>query len=128
VETWGWFFRLSTDRHFHGLAIRSAAGNTLVNPNKGVLLVASNLPQLIADKTYEMWLIPKGSTPRPAGLFQSDPSGVAVHTATPDVIVVTLEPESGSAAPTSSPIIAVPVGVGRPSHSMTTAARLTALY
>lgn len=81
-------------------------GNFFLNPRLGVLLMASNLPALPAGKTYEMWVIPKGGAPRPAGLFQSGPQGTAMHilpgTVDPNVtLAVTVEPESGSAAPTS---------------------------
>jgi hypothetical protein len=81
-------------------------GNFFLNPRLGVLLIASNLPALPAGRAYEMWVIPKGSMPVPAGLFQSGPQGTAMHIlpgiVDPNVTVaVTVEPESGSAAPTS---------------------------
>jgi hypothetical protein len=88
-------------------------GNVFVNPRSGVLLMASNLPPLTAGKTYEMWVIPKSGAPRPAGLFQSTEAGTAFHilsgpvdVATLGAVAVTVEPESGSPAPTSTPIIA----------------------
>jgi len=91
-------------------------GTVLVNPMSGVLLIASNLPALPAGKTYEMWLIPKGGAPKPAGLFRSDASGSAVHLARGPVdrwtsaVAVSVEPEAGSAAPTTTPIVVAPVG------------------
>jgi hypothetical protein len=86
-------------------------GNFFLNPRMGVLLIASNLSALPAGRAYEMWLIPKGGAPRPAGLFQSGPQGTAMHilpgTVDPDVTVaVTVEPESGSPAPTSGILFA----------------------
>jgi anti-sigma-K factor RskA len=90
-------------------------GNVFVHPKLGVLLIASNLPALQPGKTYEMWVIPKGGAPRPAGLFQSE-GGTAMHILSGPVdlaslgaVAVTLEPESGSAAPTTTPIIVAPV-------------------
>jgi len=87
-------------------------GNIFVNPRSGLLLIASNLPQLTSGKTYEMWVIPKGGAPRPAGLFQSGEAGTAFHIlsgpveiATLAAVAVTVEPESGSPAPTTTPII-----------------------
>jgi anti-sigma-K factor RskA len=82
-------------------------GNFFLNPRMGVLLIASNLPALPAGKAYEMWVIPKGGAPRPGGLFQSGPQGAAMHILTGAVdsdvsLAVTVEPESGSAAPTSN--------------------------
>jgi anti-sigma-K factor RskA len=91
-------------------------GYVFLHPQLGVLLIASNLPAAGQGKTYEMWVIPKGGAPRPAGLFQSD-GARAVHIlngpidlATLGVVAVTVEPEAGSAAPTTQPIIAAPVG------------------
>jgi len=91
-------------------------GYLFLHPQFGVLLIASNLPAAGAGKTYEMWVIPKGGAPRPAGLFQSD-GARAVHIlngpsnlAALGVVAVTVEPEAGSPAPTSQPIIAAPVG------------------
>jgi len=91
-------------------------GNVFVNSRSGVLMIASNLPKLPAGRIFEMWLIPKGGAPRPAGLFAAADSGDAFHIlAGPvdvpslGVVAVTVEPESGSPAPTSNPIIAVPV-------------------
>jgi hypothetical protein len=88
-------------------------GNVFVNPRSGVLLIASNLPQLTAGKTYQMWVIPKSGAPRPAGLFQSTEAGTAFHILSGPVdvaalgaVAVTVEPESGSPAPTTTPLIA----------------------
>jgi anti-sigma-K factor RskA len=86
-------------------------GNFFLNPRMGVLLIASNLPALAAGKTYEMWVIPKGSAPRPAGLFQSGPQGTAMHILSGAMdsnvtLAVTIEPESGSPAPTSNVLFA----------------------
>jgi hypothetical protein len=90
-------------------------GNVFVHSKLGVLLIAANLPAAQAGKTYEMWVIPKGGAPRPAGLFQSQ-GGTALHilsgpvdVGTIGAIAVTLEPESGSSAPTSTPIIVAAV-------------------
>jgi hypothetical protein len=96
-------------------------GYVFVNQTMGVMLIASNLPQAGTGKTYEMWVIPKGpdgkaTAPRPAGLFQSDGSrGLHILSGPIDptmiaAIAVTLEPEAGSPAPTSTPMIVAPVG------------------
>jgi anti-sigma-K factor RskA len=90
-------------------------GTVLVNPKSGVLLIASNLPALPAGKTFEMWIIPKGGAPKPAGLFQADPQGTAVHVArgavdaSTNAVAISVEPEAGSAAPSTTPIVVAPV-------------------
>jgi anti-sigma-K factor RskA len=93
-------------------------GKVFVNPNRGVLLLASNLPQAPAGKIYEMWVIPRKGKPEPAGLFQSEPDGAALYlhkgpidVASIGAVAVTLEPEAGSSAPTSQPLIVAPLPV-----------------
>ena len=88
-------------------------GRVFVNPQRGVLLIASNLPSPPAGKIYEMWLLPKQGAPVPAGLFQSDGQGNALYMrkdpfdiAATKAIAVTLENEAGSNTPTS-PIVIV---------------------
>lgn len=87
-------------------------GRVFVNPKQGVLLLASNLTPAPAGKIYEMWIIPKGGSPLPAGLFQSQSDGTAMYlrkgavdVASTGAIAVTLEPEAGSQAPTTQPLI-----------------------
>ena len=69
----------------------------------GLVFVASNLPQLPPDKIYELWLIPPGAAPIPAGLFKPDARGNATVVNPPGlpvgveakVFAVTLESASG---------------------------------
>lgn len=91
-------------------------GRIFVNASRGVLLIASHLPPAPAGKTYEMWVIPKKGNPVPAGLFQSDAQGNAMHLLAGPVnraqtaaIAVTVEPEAGSPAPTTKPFIVAPL-------------------
>jgi hypothetical protein len=91
-------------------------GYVFLHPQLGVLLIASNLPAAGDGKTYEMWVIPKGGVPRPAGLFQSE-GARAVHIlngpidpALLSAVAVTLEPAAGSPAPTTTPIIVAALG------------------
>ncbi len=91
-------------------------GTYFVNPQTGVLLIASNLPQIDVTKTYQMWAIPKGQAPRPAGLFRPDESGAAIHIqpgaidpATIAALAITVEPAAGSTAPTTTPFLVTPV-------------------
>jgi len=88
-------------------------GRVFLDPRRGVLLLASNLPPAPAGKAYEMWVIPKRGKPTPAGLFQSMADGTVMHILSGPVdvnatgaVAVTLEPESGVPQPTSTPVIA----------------------
>jgi|SRR5580658_9165157 anti-sigma-K factor RskA len=87
-------------------------GTVFVNPSQGVLLIASNLFPTPADKIYEMWLIPKGAKPIPAGLFQSYRDGQAIHVrpgavdvASTAAVAVTIENQAGADQPTTTPLI-----------------------
>jgi hypothetical protein len=86
-------------------------GKVFVSRSQGVLLIASNLPPAPSGKAYEMWFIPKGGKPVPAGIFQSESNGTAMHIergpvdANADLIVaVTVEDQAGAAQPTSQPL------------------------
>jgi hypothetical protein len=89
-------------------------GKVIVNPKRGVLLIASNLPPAPEGKTYEMWRIPKskGALPSRAGEFQAETDGTALHIERGAVdpsalaaIAVTLENAGGAEQPTSQPVI-----------------------
>ena len=91
-------------------------GRVFLNPSQGVLLIASNLPPAPAGKRYEMWVIPKGGKPVPAGLFQSEADGTAMHiqrgpvdVSATGAVAVTLEDEGGALQPTSTPLIAAAI-------------------
>jgi hypothetical protein len=92
-------------------------GNVFLHSKLGVMLIASNLPKLNPGKIYEMWLIPKGGAPRPAGLFQATDNRSALHilsgpidTSSLGAVAVTVEPEAGSPAPTTQPLIVAAAG------------------
>ncbi|HTC95224.1 MAG TPA: anti-sigma factor [Terriglobales bacterium] len=88
---------------------------TIYQPSTGRLcLMASNLNPLPAHMTYELWLIPKKGAPMPAGTFKPDAHGMAMMMPeNPEVpawtevkeFAVTMEPEGGSAAPTSDVLL-----------------------
>lgn len=101
---------------FSGTDAVPPQGNFFVNRRGGVLLIASHLPRLDAGRTYQMWVIPKGQNPQPAGLFRADEQGGAIHlqagpvdVAAIGAVAVSVEPDGGSAQPTTKPIIVAPV-------------------
>ena len=94
-------------------------GKVFVNPSQGVLLIASNLRPAPSGKAYEMWLIPKGGKPKPAGMFQSSSDGSAMHLQRGSVddasiVAVTLENEAGSDQPTSAVLFAATIRASVP--------------
>jgi len=62
-----------------------------------------------------MWVIPKGANPVPAGMFQSQADGTAMHVQPGPVdmngvtIAVTMEDQAGAAQPTSAILIVAPL-------------------
>jgi hypothetical protein len=87
-------------------------GKVYVNPSQGVLLMATNLPPAPSGKLYEMWVIPRGRNPVPAGLFQSMDDGSALHVqrgavdvAATGAVAVTVEDARGALQPTTQPLI-----------------------
>ncbi len=78
-----------------------------------VVLVADGLPELPADRTFELWYV-RGSTPIAAGTFDaSSAKAMAQLTGTMhpgDTIAVTVEQSGGSpdGTPTTKPLIAIP--------------------
>ena len=97
-------------------AVKPPQGKVFLNPSRGVLLLASNLPPAPAGKIYEMWVITATGKPAPAGLFQTDRNGVGMYLqkgpidlAAAGAVAVTLEATGGAPQPTSQPIIVAPV-------------------
>ena len=81
-----------------------------------LIFLANNMPLLPAQKAYELWLIPKTGNPIPAGVFKPDAHGSATVVNPPlpagveaKAFAITVEPEGGSAAPTS-PVLMVGAG------------------
>ncbi len=97
---------------FGGAEPAPPRGRVWVHPQRGVLLLASRLRPAGPGLTYEMWIVPKSGAPIPAGLFNSNAQGEAAHVwlqpvdvSRASAVAVTLEPEGGVPAPTSTPLI-----------------------
>jgi len=90
-------------------------GKVFVSRSRGVLLIASTLPPAPSGKAYQMWVIPKGGKPEPAGVFQSESDGTIIHIqhgpvdAHADLIAITVEDAAGAAQPSSQPLFAASV-------------------
>lgn len=97
---------------------KGARGRVVISPKHGVAFSGQNMAALAPGKTYEMWIIPKGGKPVPAGTFAPSADGVALHLQTGPVdiastaaVAVSIEQEGGVASPTADQIIIVaPVG------------------
>jgi anti-sigma-K factor RskA len=94
----------------------SVHGWLFVNRDTGFVFVGSNLPQITSDRTFELWLVPGKGNPAPAGLFRPSRDGQFVLTSQTRItpaqyaaVAVSVEPKSGSAAPTTKPFLIVPL-------------------
>lgn len=87
---------------------RMASGQVMEMGNGQTFLVTQDLPRLPENKTYQIWLI-ENDQPRPSGLFEPDEGITAASLDEPvngaEVVAVTVEPDDGSPAPTSNPIL-----------------------
>ncbi len=96
--------------------VNQPQGRVFVNRTGGLVFTASRLPQLPNNRTFELWLVPPQGAPRAAGLFQADANSDAVRVSSVQVdpvntaaVAVSVEPEGGSPAPTTTPILVVPL-------------------
>jgi anti-sigma-K factor RskA len=99
-----------------GRADNQAHGRVFVNRNRGLVFVGSQLPELAANRTFQLWLIPAAGAPQSAGVFRPNPAGDFVDVQTRSIatgiqaVAVSVEPNGGSPAPTTTPILVVPLG------------------
>jgi anti-sigma-K factor RskA len=76
-------------------------------------LITDGLPALPTGKAYELWYIDAAGTPTPAGMLDAAAGSSTWRVldgamAPGDTVGVTVEPRSGSKAPTTTPIVAIP--------------------
>jgi anti-sigma-K factor RskA len=83
-----------------------------VRDRSSLIFLASNLPVLPSNRAYELWLIPVAGAPIPAGVFKPDAHGNATVINPPlpagveaKVFAITVEPDQGSPAPTTQPVM-----------------------
>jgi anti-sigma-K factor RskA len=85
-------------------------GTIVMSRSEGeAIFVASELPDLPSDEVYEAWTIQGSDAPEPAGTFTPDDSDSLVtlpaSSFDADTMAITVEPEGGSDAPTSEPVV-----------------------
>ena len=83
-----------------------------VRDRSSLIFLATNMPLLPSNRAYELWLIPTVGAPIPAGVFKPDSRGNATVINPPlpagaevKLFAITVEPEQGSSAPTTQPIM-----------------------
>jgi anti-sigma-K factor RskA len=99
-------------RMMAGPAKREPQAEAFYSREQGrLLLMASNLRSLPEHKAYQLWILPMQGAPISAGILKPDAQGTAMMMVpqAPAVeakgFALTVEPEEGSPAPTSNPVL-----------------------
>ncbi len=86
------------------------------HPQMGLVLTGQKVPAPAADRTFQLWLVPKKGTPISAGIFRPDASGEVFLVSIPKAtlaeaaaLAITDEPSGGSTTPSLPPVWAGPV-------------------
>lgn len=74
----------------------------------GAVLIASDLPK-VSGKTYQLWTIADGKAKSQGLIAPASSMKLVKDTSGADTVAITIEPEGGSKAPTTTPIAAMPV-------------------
>lgn len=86
-----------------------AVARVVWHEGEGGWVVVAKLPPASPGRTYELWTF-SGGRPSPAGVFDVDASGSAIHRIAPapkvEGFAVTLEPAGGVPAPTGPIVLA----------------------
>ncbi len=100
-----------------------ASGKTTVpgvraywHAEKGLVLSGQHIPLPAADRTFQLWVVPKKGKPISAGIFRPDAGGRVLLVVVPEApptagaaLAISDEPASGSPQPTTTPIWVGPV-------------------
>ncbi len=125
---------LESDRELHqrALAILSAAGTKQValkpaqaslpevraywNAGLGLVLSGHHVPVPTADRTWQLWVVPKKGKPISAGIFRPGPNGqvlflpqIEAKMTDAAALAISQEPAAGSPQPTTPPVWVGPV-------------------
>ena len=85
----------------------------MVSEGEGGSLHLANVKRLLAGKVLEAWVQREGEVEAVPALFEPNENGRATTTVADmsgvETVMVTIEPASGSSAPTSAPIVTMPI-------------------
>jgi anti-sigma-K factor RskA len=83
------------------------AARAIVRGDGEGLLLADDLPALGTGRTYQLWGLPAGGEDMISlGVLGPEPSEASFHAASPlEVLAVSAEPDGGSTAPTTDPVV-----------------------
>ncbi len=91
--------------------------NAYWNQQLGLVVAGSDLTPPSANRTLQLWIVPKQGSPVSVDIFRPDASGDALVVANPDfpigdaaALAISDEPAGGSPAPTTTPTWVGPIG------------------
>lgn len=96
-------------------SLDGATGRVVASEQRGeAVFIADGLPAVPPGRTYQLWLIDE-TGPESAGLVAPNIDGRVTHLLAGDIaeavaVGVTIEPDGGSAQPTTEPILAIEIG------------------
>src|SRR5262249_44465468 len=90
-------------------SLRGQDGSVAVDPTGQAVLLVRKLPAAPSGMTYEAWVIPPGSKPIRAGVFEGGAPmtmvGLGTMVPSGSVVAATVERQGGVEAPTSQPVL-----------------------
>ena len=91
--------------------LSSGGRGTVVESNGKAVFLASGLPPVASDHTYQLWVMAPGHATSVGLLGRGQSAQQLVPAVAPgDTIGVTVEPAGGSKQPTTSPLVTIPIG------------------
>ncbi len=104
------------------IELRSAGSTVLPdvraywNAQLGLVVAGQQVPSPAADRTFQLWVIPRKGSTVSAGIFRPDATGNVLHITKPETalsaataLAITDEPAGGRAHPTTKPLWVGPV-------------------
>lgn len=81
------------------------------NAQLGLVVAGHQIPSPAADRTFQLWVVPRKGNPISAGIFRPDPDGQVLLVSTPEAqmsaaaaLAITDEPAGGRPHPTTKPL------------------------